>query len=272
LQEGPIAAITRDVTERRQYERRLEERVRERTQELNRELEDRVRAERELGRSQEERTLLLRRILSVQEEERTRIARELHDQTGQALTSLLVGLRVLEAADSVDVVQRRVSELRAATSEALERVRTLSFELRPSSVDHFGLESALNQDLETFGARFGATVDFYVDDDAGYALSEDVETAIYRAVHGALTNIVQHAEAEHVSVIMREENGRLSVLVEDDGVGFDVDAVMSGAVAARFGILAMEERMQSVGGGLRVESSPGGGTTVYIQAPLQVSD
>lgn len=272
MQEGPVAAITRDITERKQYERRLEERVRVRTEELNRELEDRVRAEQELSRSQRERTLLLRRILSAQEEERTRIARELHDQTGQALSSLLVSLRVLEDANTLDAVRRRVGELREATGDALERVRTLSFGLRPSSVDHFGLNVALSQDVDSLGAQLGVTAEFYADSEDGYGLSEDVEIAVYRVVHGALTNIVRHAEAKSISLIMRERNRRLHVLIEDDGVGFDPEKVMAGPVEERFGLLAMEERLQSVGGGLRVESTVGEGTTIYVEVPIAESE
>ena len=150
-------------------------------------------------------------------------------------------------------------------------MRTLSFELRPSSVGHFGLALSLRQDVESLGNQLGIGVDFYADQESPYDLSETVQTAVYRVAHAALTNIVHHAEANHISVVMRKRGQRLHVLVEDDGSGFDPDTVLQGPVEARFGLLAMEERLRSVDGDLGVESAMGEGTTIYIDVPLRGS-
>ena len=122
------------------------------------------------------------------------------------------------------------------------------------------------------GAQLGVTAEFYADSEDGYGLSEEVEIAVYRVVHGALANIVGHADARSISLIMRKRNGRLHVLIEDDGVGFDPEKVMAGPVEERFGLLAMEERLQSVGGGLRVQSTVGEGTTIYVEVPIAESE
>ncbi|MBT3266276.1 hypothetical protein HN371_03930 [Candidatus Poribacteria bacterium] len=277
-----VTGVLTDVTDRRRREEEvralneeLEGRVQRRTAELDqanaelrRELDEHTRTAGELQRAEGERVSLLHRILSVQDDERTRIARELHDHTGQALGSLLVGLRVLEDADSLERVRSRLHTLREATNEALEQVRTLSFELRPAPVEHFGVAMALRRELATLADELGINADFYADRRDGYDLAENVEGALYRVVHAALTNIVRHAEASNISVVFRQRSGRLHALIEDDGKGFDVDAVMAGPVEGRFGLLAMEERLRSVDGETAVESAPGSGTTVYAHVPI----
>jgi signal transduction histidine kinase len=277
-----VTGVLTDVTARREREdevrtqnEQLEERVRKRTIELDqanadlrRELAEHTRTAGELRRIEGERAALLHRVLSVQDEERARIARELHDQTGQALGSLLVGLRVLENATSLEDVHARLHTLRQATKEALEQVRTLSFELRPAPVEHFGVAAALRRDVATLAEQLGVRADFYADRRDGYDLAEEVEGALYRVVHAALANVVRHAKASNISVVLRHRGGRLHALIEDDGEGFDVDAVVSGPVEGRFGLLAMEERLRPVGGHLSVESTPGSGTTTYVDVPV----
>ncbi len=277
-----VTGVLTDVTDRRRREdevrtqnEQLEERVRKRTAELDqanadlrRELTEHTRTASELQRAESERTALLHRILAVQDEERARIARELHDQTGQALGSLLVGLRVVEDAASLDDAHSKLRTLRQAANEALEQVRTLSFELRPAPVEHFGVAAALRRDVETLAEQVGARADFYADRGDGYDLADEVEGALYRVVYAALTNVVRHAKAANISVVLRQREGRLHALIEDDGVGFDVDAVASGPVEGRFGLLAMEERLRPVRGNLNVESAPGSGATIYVDVPL----
>jgi signal transduction histidine kinase len=158
----------------------------------------------------------LRRVVSAQEGERRRLARELHDETGQALTSILLGLRPLEVSLGGDAVAS-VRELVVAT---LQDVRRLAVELRPSALDDFGLVSALERLTETFAEQTGLAVDF--ESTLGSErLPGDTETALYRIVQESLTNVVKHARAQRVSISLTRKGGFVTAVIEDDGIGFD---------------------------------------------------
>jgi signal transduction histidine kinase len=205
-------------------------------------------------------------LLTAQERERTEIARELHDQAGQALSSLLVGLKSLRKMDD-DESDRHIDTLRATTGRVLDEVRTLSFALRPPSLDEFGLVAALERDMEVMQKQGDVRLDFVADETVPSELPDDVEIAVYRVVHAALTNARQHARAENVSVLLRVRGALLHVIVDDDGVGFDVESVLDGPVEGRFGLLAMQERLRPVAGSVEFESAPGAGSTVFIRVP-----
>jgi two-component system, NarL family, sensor histidine kinase DevS len=200
----------------------------------------------------------LRRIVAAQELERQRLARELHDETGQALTSILLGLRQLEGAEAESVAQLR--ELVVAT---LQDVRRLAVELRPKVLDDFGLVPALERLTDTFAEQTGIDVDL----EAG-AVSErlppEVETAIYRIVQESLTNVVKHSHAQRVSVLLTRANGRIKAVIEDDGTGFDPGAARSDGI----GLIGMRERIELLDGTLAVESSETSGTTVALEVPV----
>jgi PAS domain S-box-containing protein len=239
---------------------------------INREVTDLMRIQEALRASETGRTQLMERMITVQEEERARIARELHDQVGQELTSVLLGLRIVEAAPSVEAARRQIAELRDVTANTLEDVRQIAFEMRPSSLEDLGVGPALQRDVTIMGqgAKFTPTFRFYNPDDL--PLTTAVELGIYRIVHSALTNIVRHARAENVNVTVLVEPREVSVLVQDDGVGFDAEAVMTGPVEGRFGILSMEERAKIVGGRVSVDSEPGVGTSILAQMPRADDD
>lgn len=248
----------------RQMNDRLEERVRERTADLHTELDERTRVEDALRKSERERSQLIGELMTVQEDERARIARDLHDHAGQALTSLLVGLKALSGMDAVAEVRQRADELRELAVGTLEQVRTLSFDMYPSVLEHLGLVAALEQDAGRFEDRHGISVDIHAEGEPA-ACPHPVKAAVYRVVHAALTNIAQHSHAENVGIVMRSRADRLLVIVEDDGVGFDVDDVLSGPVEGRFGLMAMQERLRPVSGAVRFESTPGEGTSLFIE-------
>jgi two-component system, NarL family, sensor histidine kinase DevS len=203
----------------------------------------------------------LRRVVSAQELERQRLARELHDETGQALTSILLGLKSVEDAKSATEASAAAAELRELVVTTLQDVRRLAVELRPKALDDFGLVSALERLVETFSEQTGIQVD--LEPRLGEErLSPDVETTLYRITQEALTNVVKHAQAKRVSIVLTRRSGSVAAVIEDDGRGFSAGSEGNG-----LGLLGMRERITLVGGRLDVESSPGSGTTLSIEVP-----
>jgi signal transduction histidine kinase len=203
----------------------------------------------------------LRRIVEAQEAERRRLARELHDETGQALASILLALKGLEDQLGANDSRAAVGELRKLVVSTLQDVRRLAVELRPTALDDFGLVAALERLTESFAEQSKIPVDFQ-SALPPQRLSEEVETALYRIVQESLTNIVKHAHATRVSVLLTRKDGSVAAVVEDDGRGFDAAASADG-----FGIVGMRERVAALGGRLEVESGEGG-TTVAAEVPV----
>ena len=220
---------------------------------------------------------LLEQAIAAQEDERRRIARKLHDQTGQALTSLLVWLRALEAeADGsagLTISPDRLQELKTIVADTLDGVRDLAVELRPSVLDDLGLVPALQRTVRTCQDRHQLAIDFQTVGLEGVRLPAPVETGLYRIVQEALTNVVQHAGASGVSLLLaarRTEPRAVVLVVEDNGCGFEVNRLMGGPVDERWlGLSGMRERAELLGGRLIVESAPGVGTTVFVEVPLE---
>ena len=203
----------------------------------------------------------LRRAVAAQEAERRRLARELHDETGQALTSILLGLAVVEQARRPEEVAVALAELRALVVETLQDVRRLAVELRPKALDDFGLEPALRRLGQS--VREGADLDVQVEVRLGRErLPPEVETTVYRIVQEALTNVLKHADAQHVSVVLTGKNDTLSLVIEDDGKGFEPTGDRD-----RLGLAGMRERVALLDGRLDVDSSPGRGTTLVFELP-----
>jgi signal transduction histidine kinase len=204
----------------------------------------------------------LRRVVAGQELERQRLARELHDETGQALTSILLGLKAIEEAGNGQDVRRSVLELRELVVGTLQDVRRLAVELRPKALDDFGLVAALERLAETFAEQTGIRV--HVEAALGdVRLAGETETALYRIVQEALTNVIKHAQAETVSVVLTRKGDRVVAVIEDDGRGFDPADTRD----ERLGLLGMRERIALVDGQLSVESRPGKGTTIAVEVP-----
>ncbi len=204
----------------------------------------------------------LRRQVAAQEAERLRLARELHDETGQALTSMLLGLAIVERVGSPEEMRSALGDLRELVVDTLQDVRRLAVELRPKALDDFGLVPALQRLGRSIreGGELDVQVEARLRDER---LPADVETAIYRIVQEALTNVIKHASARHVSVVLTRKNGEVSVVIEDDGSGFDPSTPVDGN-----GILGMRERVELLDGHLDVDSTPGAGTTLVFDLPL----
>ena len=205
----------------------------------------------------------LRRVVAGQEVERRRLARELHDETGQALTSILLGLRAVDEAEDPEHVSRAVADLRELVVATLQDVRRLAVQLRPKALDDFGLVAALERLAQTFSETSGIRVDLEAQLGAE-RLATDVETTLYRIIQEALTNIVKHAESAAVSILLVRRDNAVTAVIEDDGVGFDPANVGSDS----FGLEGMRERVELHEGRMVVETSPGAGTTIRIDIPL----
>jgi signal transduction histidine kinase len=204
----------------------------------------------------------VRRVVEAQELERARLARELHDETGQALTSILLGLKPLEQQAQSDDAREAVASVRELVVTTLQNVRRLAVELRPSALDDFGLVAAVERLTDTFREQSGLTVD--LETQLGQdRLSPEAETTLYRVIQEALTNIVKHSGASRVSVLLQRHTGKVIAMVEDDGSGFDPESTRADAV----GLAGMRERVSLAGGRLQVESSRGSGTTLVAEVP-----
>ena len=223
----------------------------------------------ELRAKEQMRLQLLEKVISAQEDERKRVARELHDEAGQSLASLMVGLKVLESADRLEEVRGKVAELRSLADEVLRGVHDLAWELRPSLLDSLGLAAAIQRFAEEHGERLGLRIDCQVTDLDQRRLPPEVETTVYRIVQEALTNVAKHAQATRVSLVLRHRGTSLLAIVEDDGRGFDVEAILGSApIEKQLGLFGMSERAALLGGRFSVESAPGRGTTVFVEIPL----
>jgi signal transduction histidine kinase len=206
----------------------------------------------------------LRRVVEAQELERKRLARELHDETGQALTSILLGLKPLEQSAASDADRAALSSLRELVVSTLQDVRRLAVELRPSALDDFGLATAVERLAETFREQTGVQVDLEARLGDG-RLPSEVETALYRIVQEALTNVVKHAGATRVSILLTHRDTSVAAVIEDDGGGFDPTAVGDDVL----GLAGMRERVGLVGGRLRIEAVEGTGTTIVAEVPVR---
>ena len=251
----------------------LEVRVGQRTAELsaiNRTLHAEV-----IGHKQAEnaRAQLLQRLVTAQEEERSRISRELHDQMGQHLAALMLGLKALKTSSGrLLPANKQLQHLYELTNQLAEEVHHLARELRPAALDDLGLHTALSNYVEQWSERSGTMIDFHSSGLERQRISPQIETTVYRIVQEALTNVLKHAEATRVSVILEYRNGQIRTIVEDDGKGFDADTPTTPTViAGGLGLIGMQERVALVGGTFDVESKPGAGTTLVIRIPTSSS-
>ena len=203
----------------------------------------------------------VRRVVEAQELERARLARELHDETGQALASILLGLRSLEQGLESESALARVAAVRELAVTTLHDVRRLAVELRPAALDDFGLDAAIERLVETYREGASTTVDLEIRIGSG-RLPADVETTLYRIVQESLTNVTKHANASRISILLTRTTRSVVLVVEDDGGGFD-----RGATTARLGLTGMRERVALVDGRLRIETGAAG-TTIAVEIPL----
>lgn len=219
------------------------------------------------------RTKLLRHVLSAQEDERARIARDLHDGLGQSLTSLLVGLRAVEEMTGDERVRRHLADMRRIASDTHDEIRRLARGLRPSVLDDVGLEAAIDRFCDDVKTASGGRVTVRFERLGEDELSSDLETACFRIVQEATTNAIRHGAASQIQLRLNVRSDSLELQIQDDGRGFDSTAVDQ--VRGRFdptGLWTIRERVELLGGALRVESHPNAGTLVDCQIPLSKTE
>jgi signal transduction histidine kinase len=259
--EAMRAALVRSIDEVARANAELEARVEERTRELER-------LYRELRHRDETRGHLLNKVISAQEEERKRIARELHDETSQTLSALAMRLEAACVDAPTEAVRQRLADARALAVRALDELHRLIYDLRPSILDDLGLVPAIRwfaaRHLEPRGVAVRCECQ-----EIDRRFPPEFEVTVFRVVQEAITNIAKHAGAETVLVECALEGGALVIDVEDDGCGFDPAAVATSAESGRgLGLLGMRERVELLGGVLRVDSAPGRGTHVSVRVPV----
>ena len=236
-----IYAIYRDISEHKQAEAALRQ-TNERLQELS------------------------RRLFQVQEDERRHLARELHDQMGQALTAAKLNLQAAQRLEERGLIARKLDDGIAVLETLLQQARQISLDLRPPLLDDLGLVPALRWYLDQQAQRAGLRIEFFADP-ALERMSPEIETACFRVAQEALTNVVRHARAQTVSVELHRTPEALHLVVRDDGIGFDVMTAEQQGVS--LGLLGMRERVTLLGGEMDCKSAPGGGTEIHAFFPVR---
>ncbi len=222
---------------------------------------------------EEERISLLRRFVSLQEEERRHISRELHDHCGQEIIALQLGIKravnIIETEDQKEAIacfQEVIENLDRLSRE----IHDLAFDLRPPSLDELGLHTAIGSFLELWSQRVQITVDFECRNWDEQRLTSETSLTLYRVLQEALTNVVKHSKSTHVSIVLEIQRDLAIEIVEDQGIGFDIDALGEKSLIRQpLGLLGMKERLASVGGSLEIEAASGKGTTLFARVPIK---
>jgi two-component system, NarL family, sensor histidine kinase UhpB len=211
-------------------------------------------------------------IINAQEQERKRIARELHDETSQVLTSLLISLAILEESITTQEARDRIADTRKLAHQTLRAIRNLSIDLRPSALDDLGLLPALRWFVKEYQQKCSIAVEFAATGFKG-RLPAEMETALYRIVQESLTNTARHANAHKVVITMREDKDMVFATIADDGCGFDIDALRKSPDQERgLGLAGMNERALLLDGSLTIHASPDHGTIIEVQMPLEPTE
>jgi signal transduction histidine kinase len=241
----------------------MAQQVKERDEE-NRALSD------DLRRQHAQRGELLRRLITAQENERRRVARELHDELGQALTGLALHAELMErfiGSDSGSAIAQ-LDQIRTIINETTDQMYDMILDLRPSALDDLGLAVALRVYAERLLSGTGITFELDVES-LTERLPPTIETALYRIFQETLSNVVRHAGAKHVRIRLAQCDGSFEGGIADDGQGFDYETVrMDGHSPHGLGLLGIQERVVQCGGQLEIVSRPGNGTHIYIRIPL----
>lgn len=274
-----LLAVIRDITDRKKASDalrlahdELESRVVERTIELSEANEALQNQMVERARAERQRAELLQKLVTTQEDERRRIARDIHDQLGQRVT----GLR-LQIASIFDIIPegeaRSRLETLMGTAEKLDSdVSFLAWELRPASLDDLGLVQALTEFTNEWSHHYKIGVDFILRGFTRDKLSTKAETQFYRITQEALNNVAKHANADQVDILLESKDGLVTMIIEDNGIGFDRAEQKERTDIKSLGLLGMKERALLIGGSVEIESSPGAGTAIYVRAPSVSSE
>ena len=222
-------------------------------------------------RAEIERKQLLRRLAGAEENERRRIARELHDQIGQSVTGLLLGLKNLEQSLQSNCDTKhddRINWLQSLANDIGRDIHRVAADLRPTALDDLGLQDALRAFGAEWSARFHINLDIHFIGESR-RLTAEIDITIYRVIQEALTNILKHARAQNVSLLIDQRPTEIRMIVEDDGAGFDPYAVTSNSQPpiVRLGLSGMRERLSLISGTMTIESDSRSGTTIFINIP-----
>jgi light-regulated signal transduction histidine kinase (bacteriophytochrome) len=218
--------------------------------------------------AEEELSAVLRRTVLDQEAERLRIARELHDTLGQSLTLLQLGLDgVAQAPHDRESLRLRIASLKVLATDVGREVSRLAWEIRPTVLDDLGLQTATRSLMETWSERTSIRFDLHIAIDET-RLPLVIETTLYRVLQEALTNVVRHSGATKVAVILTAADRQVTMIVEDDGRGFDEGEADHPPLARRLGLVGMRERLSMVKGSIEFETEPGRGTTLFVRVPV----
>ena len=223
----------------------------------------------ELRYSEEARVRLLRRLVIAQEEERRRIARDLHDHLGQQLTSLRLKLEAIRTVTpDLPNVQATLTQADALLTRIDRDIDFLSWELRPAALDDLGLKAVLENYVSEWSHHSNVRARFHAEGLGDERVAPEIEATLYRIAQEALNNVARHAHAQSVGVVLERRGRTLSLVIEDDGVGFDASTISNTMI----GLVGMRERAAVVGGSLDIEPTPGGGTTVLARVPLYLTE
>lgn len=249
------------------HARQLERLVQARTASLvesNKQLRNEI-SERE--RAETAREALRRQLIHAQEEERKRISRELHDQMGQDLTALNLGLKSLHEA-APPKIQKLVRPLQKLATQTARDLHRVALELRPSELDDLGLAKAVRNLAETWSTHCGIAVDLEFGRYSPTGISPEVKTTLYRIIQEALNNVAKHSGATRASIILERAADYVQMLIEDDGRGFDPGKRSAASDKGGLGLSGIEERLSGLSGSLQIESTPGSGTTLVARIPI----
>ena len=271
-----VVVVFRDVTAKKQAEealREAHEQLADRAKQLQSLVELRTaklaRSNERLRHEMDEREALRRKLLHAQEEERRRIARELHDQMGQNLTALNVGLKSLLDGQSRSGLGSRVQQLQELATQTARDLHRVAVELRPAALDDLGLVKAIRALIETWSTRYRIDVDFEAGQYKAAGVSSEIETILYRIIQEALNNVAKHSGAKRVALVLRRTEEQVQAIIEDDGRGFDTRVTsQSGNGSGRLGLLGIRERLGIVGGNFKIESAPNRGATLFVRIPI----
>lgn len=209
---------------------------------------------------------LSHRLMEVQEAERLHLSRELHDESGQVISAMMVQLGLLERdAENSQLVKKHASELKHIAADVLSNLHEMAVRLRPASLDHLGLVTALDQYIKEFGEQHNLNIQFASVGFTGKRHSLDVETALFRIVQESLTNVLLHSKASQVDVLLSQRKNTLIVIIEDNGIGFIPE---NGIENSHLGLFGMRERVEMLGGKLIIESNIGTGTMIKAEVPF----
>ena len=237
----------------------------ESNEQLRREIAEREQAERA-------REALRRKLLYAQEEERQRIARELHDQMGQNLTALNLGLKSLRDIDGGSDLSSRVQSLQELATQTSRDLHRVALELRPVALDELGFVKAVRNLLETWSMHCRIDVDLEASQYEPAGISSEIETILYRVIQEALNNVAKHSGATRVGVVLRRSADQVQAIIEDDGCGFDTSKATAAANGnGRLGLLGIQERLSVIGGSFKLESAPARGATLIVRVPIPKS-